>query len=231
MSRHADTPIGIVLIDDNRLLREGLRALMRSEPGLRILAASATAAEAVDRTRDTPPDVALVARRLSGRDSLLEIAELRAEFPRTGILVKGILPAQESIVDYVRAGATGFIMRDASFEDLVNAIGAAVEGVCVVPDELSCALFEQIAAAPVKRARALVPDSIPLTNRERQVFNLIAEGLSNKEIAARMGISVHTVKTHIHRTLAKLEVSSRLEVAVLHRTLSDGEPQEQAVAQ
>ncbi|MEO7964765.1 MAG: response regulator transcription factor, partial [Gemmatimonadaceae bacterium] len=125
--------------------------------------------------------------------------------------------------DYVRAGASGFIMKDTSFEDFFTTIRTVAGGEQVLPPALTNSLFLQIArraTTGASKARAL--DSVRLTNRERQVIDLLGEGLSNKEIAQRLHIAVHTVKSHVHNVLEKLALHSRLEVAAFTHSSGSG---------
>lgn len=204
-------PISLVLIDDNRLLREGIAVMLRSQPGFKVLAASADVDEALQEVREAKPEVVLLDFGLEDHDSLSLAATVHREVPEARVIVMGLLPLQEDLADYVRAGASGFIMKDASFEDFFATIRAVAAGSEVLPQALTNSLFSQI-------ARNLAPnearvESVRLTTRERQVIDLLGEGLSNKQIAARLRIAVHTVKSHVHNVLEKLALRSRLEVA------------------
>ncbi len=206
-------PIAIVLVDDNRLLREGLTALIHTQPGFKVLAAFADVGEALELVREAKPDVVLLDLGLADLDSLSLTATVHSEVPIARIIVMGLLPAQEDVADYVRAGASGFIMKDASFDDLFSTIRAVAGGAEVLPRALTNSLFTQIVKNVVKVNRARVLDGVRLTTREREVIDLLSEGLSNKEIAERLHIAVHTVKSHVHNILEKLALRSRLEVA------------------
>ncbi len=200
-----------MLIDDNRLLREGLTAMIHTQPGFKVLAASADVEEALQKVREAKPDVVLLDFGLEDHDSLNLTVTVRAEVPSARVIVMGLLPLQEDVADYIRAGASGFIMKDASFEDFFATIRTVAAGGEVLPPVLTNSLFAQIARNVSSKAVAL--DSVRLTNRERQVIDLLGEGLSNKEIATRLDIAVHTVKSHVHNVLEKLALHSRLEVA------------------
>jgi len=206
-------PIALVLIDDNRLLREGIAAMIRNQPGFRVLAASADVDEALQKVRESKPDVVLLDFGLEDHDSLSLTATIHGEVPAARIIVMGLMPLQEDVADYVRAGASGFLMKDASFEEFVATIRAVAGGAEVLPQALTSSLFSQITANSSRGSRARMVESVRLTERERQVIALLGEGLSNKEIAARMHIAVHTVKSHVHNVLEKLALHSRLEVA------------------
>jgi DNA-binding NarL/FixJ family response regulator len=206
-------PIALVLIDDNRLLREGLAAMIHSQPGFKVLAASADVEEALQKVRDALPDVVLLDFGLVDHDSLNLTATVHAEVPSARIIVMGLLSVQEDVADYVRAGASGFIMKEASFEDFFSTIRAAAGGAEVLPQALTNSLFAQIARNAARGNKTRVLEAVRLTARERQVVDLLGEGLSNKEIATRLNIAVHTVKSHVHNVLEKLALRSRLEVA------------------
>ena len=206
-------PIALVLIDDNRLLREGIAAMIHTQPGFTVLAASADVDEALATVRAANPDIVLLDFGLADHDSLSLTATVHAEVPGAKVIVMGLLPAQEDVADFVRSGAAGFIMKDASFADFLHTIRAVASGAQVLPPALTQSLFTQIVRNEVSKGRARVVDAVRLTNRERQVIALLGEGLSNKEIAARMHIAVHTVKSHVHNVLEKLALHSRLEVA------------------
>jgi DNA-binding NarL/FixJ family response regulator len=205
--------IKLVLIDDNRLLREGLVALIHAQPGFKVLAASADVIEALQKMREAKPDVVLLDFGLADHDSLSLTATVHAEVPSARVIVMGLLPLQEDVANYVQAGASGFIMKDASFEDFFATIRAVAGGAEVLPRALTNSLFSQIARNVTQLNKTHATEAVRLTSRERQVIDLLGEGLSNKEIATRLGIAIHTVKSHVHNVLEKLALRSRLEVA------------------
>ncbi|HEX6316589.1 MAG TPA: response regulator transcription factor [Gemmatimonadaceae bacterium] len=202
-----------MLIDDNRLLRDGIVAMVRTEPGFEVLAASADATEALEKVRQAKPDIVLVDFGLEDHDSLSLTATVHAEVPEAKVIVMGLLPLQEDVANYVRAGASGFVMKDASFAEFFATIRAVARGGRVLPSQLTDSLFTQIIQNVAAKPEQKAIESVRLTSRERQVVDLLGEGLSNKEIAARLHIAVHTVKSHVHNVLEKLALHSRLEVA------------------
>lgn len=217
-----DPPIALVLIDDNRLLRDGIVAMVRSQPGFKVLAASADAAEALEKVKEAKPDIVLVDFGLVDHDSLSLTATVHAEVPEARVIVMGLLPAQEDVANYVRAGASGFIMKDANFDEFFATIRLVARGVQVLPPQLTSSLFTQIAEnAVTKSTPKVILDAVRLTTRERQVVDLLGEGLSNKQIAARLHIAVHTVKSHVHNVLEKLALHSRLEVAAFSHSAGE----------
>lgn len=205
-------PISLILIDDNRLLREGIAALVGTQTGFKVLAATAEVAEALEQVRDANPDIVLLDFGLVEHDSLTLTAKLREEMPDARVIIMGLLPAQEDVAKYVRAGASGFIMKDASSEDFFRTIRAVAGGDEVLPPALTNSLFTQIVRNVGREDKAKVAEAVKMTIREQQVIGLLGEGLSNKEIATRLHIAVHTVKSHVHNVLEKLALHSRLEV-------------------
>jgi DNA-binding NarL/FixJ family response regulator len=203
--------ISIVLIEDNRLVREGISALLNQLPDVMVVAGGS----AGDMTllRRVNPQVVLLDLGLRNGDSLRVAENVKKEFPESKIIVMDLLPVQEDIVQFVNAGVSGFILKDATLEDLVNTIRSVVEGAHVLPPQLTGTLFSQIARDAVAKGRPLALASVRMSPREREVINLIAEGLSNKDIAERLHIAAHTVKSHVRNIMEKLMLHTRLQIA------------------
>ena len=217
-------PIALVLIDDNRLFREGILAMVQTQPDFHVLAASADVDEAIQKVREARPDVVLLDLGLGNHDSLSLTVTLRAEVPSAKVIIMGLMPSQEDVGDYVTAGASGFIMKEATFEEFFSTIRAVARGGEVLPQQLTYSLFAQIARNAVGGDKARVLEAVRLTKRERQVVALLGEGLSNKAIASQLRVAVHTVKSHVHNVLEKLALRSRLEVAAFTHKSRTGRP-------
>lgn len=218
--------ISVVLLEDNRLLREGLAAMIRGEPGFVVLAASADVEEAMEKVRSSQADVVLLDVGLEDSDSVELTTRVRAEVPTAKVIVMGLLPSEADIAEFVRAGVSGFVMKDATFNEFFRTIREVFAGAEILPRELTNTLFSQIAQNVTRQRRGPILDSIRLTSRERETINLLAEGLSNKEIATRLNIAIHTVKSHVHNVLDKLALRSRLEVvAFVHGKSTSAPPQ------
>jgi len=127
--------------------------------------------------------------------------------------VMDVLPVHEDVVEFVNAGVSGFIMKDASLDDLASAIRSVARGADVLPPQMTRTLFSQIARDAVVRGRPDTLDAVRMTPREREVIDLIAEGLSNKEIATRLEIATDTVKSHVRNVMEKLMLHTRLQIA------------------
>jgi DNA-binding NarL/FixJ family response regulator len=203
--------ISVALIEDNRLVREGITALLSHHPDLKVVAGGSSGDTAL--LRGVNPQVVLLDLGLRNGDSLRVAQEVKREFPESKVIVMDLLPVHEDIVEFVHVGVAGFIMKDATLDDLVTTIRSVAEGAHVLPPQMTGTLFSQIARDAVARGRPEVLASVRMTPREREVINLIAEGLSNKEIAHRLHIATHTVKSHVRNIMEKLTLHTRLQIA------------------
>lgn len=203
--------ISIALIEDNRLVREGIAALLSETSDLAIVAATPSADTAL--LRETSPHVVLLDVGLWDDDSLHVAERLKSECPHSRVIIMDLLPAHEDLIDYLNAGVSGFILKDATFDELAATIRAVAAGAYVLPPQMTSTLFSEIARRAGVRSRGAALDSVRMTQREREVIVLIGEGLSNKEIAARLGIATHTVKSHVRNVMEKLALHSRLQIA------------------
>jgi DNA-binding NarL/FixJ family response regulator len=139
--------------------------------------------------------------------------QVKEEFPESKVIVMDLLPAHEDIAEFVNVGVSGFIMKDATLDDLVKTIRSVAQGEHVLPPQMTSTLFSQIARDAIAKGRPEALDSVRMTPREREVINLIAEGLGNKEIATRINVATHTVKSHVRNIMEKLTLHTRLQIA------------------
>jgi DNA-binding NarL/FixJ family response regulator len=206
-----DVLIAIALVEDNRVVREGLAALLGAVPGFSVVHAAASLdLAAIQKAR---ANVLLLDMSLENGDSLEAARRFASELPEARIVVMDLLPAHEDIRDFVAAGVAGFVLKDASVDDLTETITAVAGGAKVLPSIAASALFTQIATQAATRRSPQLSEDIRLTAREREVVDLISEGLSNKAIAARQHISPHTVKSHVRNLMEKLTLHTRLQLA------------------
>ena len=203
--------ISVALIEDNRLVREGITALLSQLPDLKVVAGASSADTAV--FREAKPQVVLLDLGLQSGDSLRLAVQVKVDFPDSKVIVMDLLPVHEDIMDFVNAGVSGFIMKDATVDDLVSTIRSVAGGAHVLPPQMTSSLFSQIAKDAIAKGRPEVLDSVRMTPREREVINLIAEGLGNKEIASRINVATHTVKSHVRNIMEKLTLHTRLQIA------------------
>jgi DNA-binding NarL/FixJ family response regulator len=203
--------ISVALIEDNRLVREGISALLNQLPDLEVVAGDSS-----DNTAflmQANPHVVLLDVGLKNGDSLRVAERVRQDLPEAKVIVMDLLPVHEDIVEFVNAGVSGFIMKDATLDDLATTIRSVVMGLHVLPPQMTGSLFSQIARDAVAKGRPEALEAVRMTPREREVINLIAEGLGNKEIAARLHIATHTVKSHVRNVMEKLTLHTRLQIA------------------
>jgi DNA-binding NarL/FixJ family response regulator len=208
----------IMIIEDNRLLREGIAGMLDAHGDFQVVAV-AEDGDAVDQLVDSDqlPEIVLLDLALEKADSIRLMSTIQARMPSARIIAMDILPEQTDVVEIVKAGASGFILKSASVQEYVDAIRAVARGENVLPAVLTASLFTQIVDTAFESNQGALETSIRLTEREKEVVNLIAEGSSNKEIAARLHIATHTVKSHVHNILEKLALRSRLQIAAFAR--------------
>ena len=208
------TKIRLLLVEDNRLLREGLTAMLNEQPDIEVVAAFGDGKEAVLKgTQELKPQIVLVDLGLKGQNSLQLVELIKKESSEMKVIVMDLIPVQADVVEFVREGVSGFIVKDATFDDFVGTIRSVAAGASVLPPSLTGSLFSQIIEKVAREGKVSLIESVRMTKREREVIELIAEGLSNKEIAQQLNIATYTVKSHVHNILEKLALHTRLQVA------------------
>lgn len=206
----AGKTITVVVIDDNRVLREALATML---DGLADMHAIASADADFASVNAAKPHVLLLDVGLRDHDSLRVASMLTKDHPDAKIIVMDLFPVHEEIREFVNAGVAGFVLKDASFDEFVATIRSVAGGKKVLPPQMAESLFSQIAKAADGPDDARTLDDVRMTRREREVIELIGEGLSNKEIAKRLNIASHTVKSHVRNVMEKLALHSRLQIA------------------
>lgn len=204
--------IKILLLEDNRILRDGIKALIDAQPDLKVVAASRGSHDMLQQVRSTKTQVVLMDVGLQNENSLRTVAKLAKELPLIKVIGMGLIPSQLDIVEFIKAGAAGFILKDATIEDVLGTIRSVARGMRVLPPPLTESLFTHVIEQALQKAKGKFPGAVRMTNREREIIVLIAEGMSNKEIAQRLNLSTYTVKSHIHNILEKMALHSRLQI-------------------
>jgi DNA-binding NarL/FixJ family response regulator len=215
--RGSEVSTSILLIEDNRLFRMGLSALLKKQEGLKLLAAWGKA-ERVLRPGQLAqqPDVILLDLGSCDVGSLQVVRGIRAMYPESRLIVMGLVPLKSDLLGFVKEGVSGFVLKDASIQEFITSIRAVAAGQRVFPPLLTESLLSQIVEDAHRKGMVQIAD-VKMTSREREIADLIADGLSNKEIAKKLSIATDTVKSHVHNILEKLSVRSRVEVAVRAR--------------
>jgi DNA-binding NarL/FixJ family response regulator len=211
--------ITILLVDDEPLLRLGFRLVLESQPDLTVVGEAADGAAALARTAELDPDVVLMDVRMPGVDGITATREIVRGSPRSRVLILTTFDIDEYAFPGLKAGASGFLLKNVPPDDLLTAIRAVARGDAVVAPTVTRRLLDTVA----DRLPDPAPDGGPptarglhrLTERELEVLEKVAAGLSNAEIAGELVLSEATVKTHVGRILGKLELRDRVQAVVL----------------
>ncbi|GAA2632471.1 response regulator transcription factor [Dactylosporangium fulvum] len=213
--------IRVLVADDQAAVRAGLVLILRAVPGFEVVAEAADGAEAVERALELRPDVVVMDLRMPRVDGITATRRLVAAGV-TGVLVLTTFDLDEYLFGALRAGAAGFLLKDADAADLVEAVRTVARGDGIVAPAVTrrvlAAFARSVPAAPDTVSPA---DLATLTERERDVLGCLGAGLSNAEIADRLGIAEATTKTHVSRILAKLNLRSRVQAAIAARAIGD----------
>jgi DNA-binding NarL/FixJ family response regulator len=205
--------IRVLLADDHTMVRAGFRLILSSEPDVTVVGEAADGVEAVAAARRLRPDVTLMDVRMPRMDGIAATRRLLAEGPApTRVVVLTTFDVDSHVYDALRAGASGFLLKNAPPEELVQAIRVVAAGGALLDPAVTRRVIEEFARSP---APGPVPPAVAgLTDREREVLHAVAQGLSNAEIAASLVVSEATVKTHVARMLAKLGLRDRVQAVV-----------------
>lgn len=203
----------ILLIEDNRILRDGIKSLINKQADLKIVGAFEGNHDTLIQARRLKPHVILIDLGLRNVNGLNVVATLTKELPQIRIIGMDLIPSQRDIVEFVEAGAAGFVLKDATVKDVLSTIRAVARGVKVLPPLLTESLFTHVVEIALRKGRGKLPNAVRMTAREREIIVLIAEGMSNKKIAQHLNLSPYTVKSHVHNILEKMALHSRLEIA------------------
>lgn len=212
--------VRVLVADDQPLVRMGLRALVASEPGLALVGEAGDGDEAVAQARALRPDVVLMDIRMPGLDGLGALRAIVEDPALTGVHVVMLttFALEEYVFAALEAGAAGFVVKDADPDDIVRAVRAAASGEGLLSPAVTKAVIARFAGRRTLASHAPHPRLGELTEREREVLELVAEGLNNDELAARLFISKATARTHVGHILAKLGARDRAQLVVIaHR--------------
>ena len=209
--------IHVLLVDDQPLLRTGFRMILSAEPDLQVVGEAGDGAAAVELARRLRPDVVLMDIRMPGMDGIQATRALAGpgvEDPLK-VLMLTTFGQDEYVVESLRAGASGFLLKDAPAEDLVEAIRVIAAGEALLAPSITRRLLDRVASRLPPAHDNMIPALSELTEREMEVLKLVARGLSNAEIAEKLVVSETTVKTHVSRILGKLGLRDRVQVVIL----------------
>jgi DNA-binding NarL/FixJ family response regulator len=204
----------VLIVDDQALVRVGLRKILESEPETTVVGEAADGEEAVDAARRLRPDVVLMDIRMPMLDGIEATRRIARAQPSTRILILTTFGLDTYVYDALRAGASGFMLKDAPPEEIAAAVRIVASGEALLAPAVTRAVIEEFARRPPAAAPATPPAVAELTPREQEVLDLLARGLSNPEICERLVISEATVKTHVARILQKLDLRDRIQAVI-----------------
>jgi DNA-binding NarL/FixJ family response regulator len=206
--------IRVVVVDDQAMVRQGLRMILEAEPQITVVGEAANGAEAIDLVPRARPDVVLMDVRMPRMDGIVACERICAEASPPKVLMLTTFDLEDYVYAALRAGASGFLLKDAPADQLIEAIEVVARGDAQLAPQITRLLIEEIAKRP-----ALTPGAHPwidaLTEREDEVLRLMARGRSNTEIAGALFLGEATVKTHVGRVLAKLGARDRVQAVVM----------------
>jgi DNA-binding NarL/FixJ family response regulator len=204
-------PARVLIADDHELARLGLRTMLAPEPDLQVVGEAATGREALELCRRLPADLVLMDLRMADLDGLTATRAIKQEYPGTSVLIVTVSEDPDYLLEALKVGAAGYVLKDASRQEVVAAVRQVLNGESPVDVKLATRLLKRLAGEAKGPAAAPAEE---LTPREREVLGLVAEGKTNAEIAQALFLSVGTVKIHVEHIIAKLGVSDRTQAAV-----------------
>jgi DNA-binding NarL/FixJ family response regulator len=214
MSESADATIRLLICDDQAIVCEGLRAMLSPVSQIDVIGVANNGVEAIDLTRRLRPDLVLMDLKMPRMNGIQATKVIHEQFPRVHVLVLTTYDADDWVLNAIRNGAAGYLLKDTPQEDLVKAIFNTVKGWNPIDPQVAGKIFEQVArqTAPASQDQKLISQ---LSEREREVLRLIANGLNNTEIAQMLFLSEGTVKNYISMIFSKLGVTDRTRAAIL----------------
>ncbi|HLF99196.1 MAG TPA: response regulator transcription factor [Acidimicrobiia bacterium] len=219
MSDHEHGPIGdtirVLVCDDHALFRRGLNMILDTESGIEVVAEAEDGVEAVEKAMQLTPDVVLMDVRMPRLSGIEAAARVRESVPSAKILMLTVSDEEEDLYEAVKAGANGYLLKEISIEEVADAIRAVTQGQSLISPSMASKLLQEFNVLSKQADDRSSPHAPKLTERELEVLQLVAQGLSNRKIADKLYISENTVKNHVRNMLEKLHVHSRME-AVLY---------------
>jgi DNA-binding NarL/FixJ family response regulator len=200
--------IRILIADDHAFYREGVRAMLRDEPGLEVVGDAASGDVVIARARELRPDVILMDIKMPGLNGIEATRQILSANPQIGVLIVTMFEDDDSVFAAMRAGARGYLLKDADQDELVQAIHGVQRGAAIFGPAIAQRMIQYFSLPRPTMAERAFPE---LTERERELLNLIALGHSNAEIAARLVLSLKTVQNHVSNIFGKLQVADRAE--------------------
>ena len=213
MKQQTTDVIKVFLVDDHAIVRDGIRAVLNTEPDIEIIGEATNGREAVSKVLSYQPDITLLDLVMPEMDGIEAIQQIMQNQPAARILVLTSFATDDKVFPAIKAGAIGYLLKDSDSDDLIRAIHQVHQGESSLHPKIARKLLREITAAP-ELSTPPGPDVDPLTEREVQVLKLVAKGESNQEIAKQLFIGEGTVRTHVSNILGKLHLASRTQATL-----------------
>ena len=210
--------VRILLVDDHDLFREGLAGIISTQPDMQVVGEAGDGLEAIVKARELKPDLILMDIQMPGCDGLEATQKIKREIPATVIVILTVRDEEDKLFEAIKGGAQGYLLKNIRSRELLEGLRGAMRGEAAISPILAGRMLEEFRRLSQHEPREFTQDETAmLTLREKDVLTQVAQGSSDKEIAAQLSISLHTVKSHLRNILAKLQVNSRREAARLAR--------------
>ena len=207
-------PVRVLIVDDHALFRRGLQMVLEGETDIDVVGEAGDGQEAIERAESTTPDVVLMDVRMPKRSGIEATRTIKDTLPSTKILMLTISDEEADLYEAIKAGASGYLLKEISIEEVASAVRAVHAGQSLISPSMASKLLNEFAAMVKRRdERAQVPGP-RLTSRELEVLKLVAKGLNNRDIGQELFISENTVKNHVRNILEKLHLHSRMEAVM-----------------
>jgi two-component system NarL family response regulator len=224
MDTSSAPPIRILLVDDHELFRTGIANLLNAQPDMQVVGEAGDGLEAHYRAVAFKPDLILLDVNMPGVDGIEALSVIKAELPDTTVIMLTVHDEDEKVFSAIRAGAQGYLLKNTGSVDFLRMLRGAMRGEAALSPKLASRILAEFARLSESKTEATADDlrASTLTAREKEVLTFVSEGLTDKEIAVRLSLSIHTVKSHMRNILAKLHVANRYEAAdyARHRGLT-----------
>ncbi|HLL40766.1 MAG TPA: response regulator transcription factor [Rubrobacteraceae bacterium] len=217
------TPARVLIADDHSLVREGMRAMLAREPGLEVVGEAENGRQALEMCRELRPDLVLMDVRMPKLDGMAATQAIKEEYPSISVLIVTTHESPEYLMDAIRAGAAGYVLKDSTKQELLDAVRRVLDGESPLNQELAMQLLQRLTdedrrqtERPVESGKKRREERLaePLTDREVEVLRLLVLGKTNREVAQSLRLSLSTIKSHVQRLITKLGVSDRTQAAV-----------------
>jgi DNA-binding NarL/FixJ family response regulator len=207
--------IKVLLIEDNRLLRDGTTAMLNEQEDITAVSSAGTK-NALVKARKLVPDVVLLDLGLKSQNSLKVLESIKAQYPKTEVVVMDLIPSHSDVVAFVKAGVSGFVPKDTTLDGFLHTIRSVVKGVKILPPTMADSIFSEIVKSAIEDGTvSQVIAAVKLTKREKDVMHLLSAGKSTREISRKLKMAAFTVNGHVRKIMDKLALHTRLEMAAV----------------